>query len=94
MLSAFTSFPEKWGDFLVLTCHRVFPRVSVEFLESFSRNLGRNEAEREGYMPYLIRYLRQARDNPEVAKRERKEAAEWEEQEKELRQFLKANPPQ
>lgn len=94
LLNAFTNFPEKWGDFLVLTCHRVFPRVSVEFLESFSRNIGRNEAEREGYMPYLIRYLRQARDNPEIAKRERKEEAEWEEQEKELRQFLKANPPQ
>jgi len=94
LLNAFTNFPEKWGDFLVLTCHRVFPRVTTQFLESFSRNIGRNEAEREGYMPYLIRYLRQAREDPGIARREEELENLWMAQEKELRTFLKNNPPQ
>ena len=94
LLNVFTNFPEKWGDFLALTCHRVFPRVTTEFLESFSRNLGRNEAEREAHMPYMIRYLRQARENPDIAKREQQEELEWAARENELRTFLKNNPPQ
>jgi len=94
LLAAFQRFPDQWGDFLVLTCHRVFPRVSTEFLEKFSTNLGRNEIEREHYMPYLIRYLRQVREHPEIRLRERDDEFDFEEKMNELRVFLKGSAQQ
>lgn len=92
LLNAFDKFPPEWVDFLLLASHRVFPRITTSFLESFSRNLGRSEAEREVHIPYTIRYLRQARENPDIFDRERNEESEWEAKIKELKDYL-ANRP-
>ena len=89
LLAAFNRYPEEWVDFLLLACHRAFPRLSSAFLNSFTRNLGRNEAEREVHMPYTVRYLRQVAEHPEIAKMERLAEEEWEEQMQMLSDFLK-----
>ena len=93
LLGAFNRFPPQWVDFLVLACHRVFPRVTTAFLENFGTNLGRNEAEREVHIPYTIRYLRQARENPDIFDRERFEEQEWEARMKELSDYLAHREP-
>ena len=93
LLQAFNRYPEEWVDFLLLACHRTFPRISCAFLESFTRNLGRNEAEREVHMPYTIRYLRQVATHPEIARRERESEMEWEEQMQTLSDFIKGRSP-
>ncbi|RAU24001.1 hypothetical protein CU669_01235 [Paramagnetospirillum kuznetsovii] len=92
LLNAFTKFPPEWVDFMVLACHRVFPRITTGFLENFARNLGRSEAEREQHIPYTIRYLRQAREHPDILDRERYEENEWQAKLKELSDYL-ANRP-
>jgi hypothetical protein len=78
---------------MVLACHRVFPRVTTTFLESFSTNLGRSEIEREAHIPYTIRYLRQVREIPEIRNRERIEELEWQAKMKELSDFLAKREP-
>jgi len=93
LLAAFNRFPPEWVDFLVLACHRVFPRVSTAFLESFSTNLGHNEAERELHIPYTIRYLRQARQNPDILDREQRDEWEWQAKMKELGDYLAHREP-
>ncbi len=93
LLAAFNRFPPEWVDFLVLACHRVFPRVSTSFLESFATNLGRNEVEREAHIPYTIRYLRQAREDPDIFDRERLEEYEWTMKMKELSDYLAHREP-
>ena len=93
LLNAFLNFPDRWGDFVILTCHRVFPRINTYFLEKFSTNLGRNEAERETHMPYLIRYLRQVHEHPAIRRQEREEEVEWEAQEQALRKFFREHQP-
>ncbi|MBI5166042.1 MAG: hypothetical protein HY985_19350 [Magnetospirillum sp.] len=92
LLAAAERFPEQWSDFLVLLCHRVFPRINIFFLESFVTNLGRDNAERERRAPYLMAYLAEVHRHPEVRERERKEDAEWKAQVQELRTFLKGFP--
>jgi len=89
LLAAFQRFPEQWGDFLILACHRMFPRVSSLFIEDFTRSVGRNETEREAIMPYTIRYLRQVRDFPSIREKEAAEEAQWQAEIDELRKFLK-----
>lgn len=93
LLAAFNRFPPEWVDFMVLACHRVFPRVTTTFLESFSTNLGRSEIEREAHIPYTIRYLRQVREIPEIRNRERIEELEWQAKMKELSDFLAKREP-
>lgn len=93
LLYAFQRFPEIWGDFMVLACHRVFPRISSVFLESFATNFGRSEAEREGYVPYTIRYLRQVREHPSMRERERGEEDHWQSEMKKLRDYLAGRTP-
>lgn len=68
ILAAAQKFPEQWSDFLVLLCHRVFPRVNSSFLESFATSIGRDPAERERRAPYLMRYLGQVAQHPTSAK--------------------------
>ena len=89
LLAAFQRFPEQWGDFLILACHRMFPRVSSLFIEDFTRSVGRNETEREAIMPYTIRYLRQVRYFPSIREKETAEEAQWQAEIDELRKFLK-----
>jgi hemerythrin-like metal-binding protein len=77
LIEMFNYVPEPWGDFMILTAHRVFPRLDTQFLETFSTNFGRTEALREAVMPYTMRYLRQARMEPEIRQREMADEEEW-----------------
>jgi hypothetical protein len=63
-------------------------------LESFTRNFGRNEAEREAHLPYTVRYLRNAAQHPEIARQERDEEDEWKEQMELLSNYLKNRKPE
>lgn len=89
LLNAFQRFPEQWGDFLILACHRMFPRVSTIFLESFTTNVGRNEAEREVHLPYTIRYLRQVRSFPSIHEQDMAAEEQWQSEMDQLRKYLK-----
>lgn len=89
LLLAHRQYAGHWGEFMTLTAHRVFGRVTTFFLERFSTNLGRTEQERAGHMPYLMRYLHQVRDRPEIRRREREEEAQWQAQRQELQNVLK-----
>lgn len=93
LLAAFDRFPDRWGDFVILACHRVFPRINTHFLERFSLNFGLTDAEREARMPYLMRYLYQTRENPEIRRREDMAEAEWRRQEHSLRAYFRNHPP-
>jgi len=88
LLAAFGQFPQQWGDFLVLCCHRIFPRIDSIFLERFSMSLGKNAAERERAMPILMRYLEQVQQRPDIRVREQRESEEWTRQTQQLRVFL------
>ena len=89
LLKAFTLFPDQWADFMVLACHRVFPRISSDFLQHFTTNFGTNEADRESCVPYTIRYLRQVRAHPTFKAQERQIEEDWQRQMTELRSFLR-----
>ena len=90
LLSSLTKLPELWGDFILLTCHRVLPRLSTKFLERFVRNIGSDKEKQRQRMPYLMRYLSLAGEDPEIMHRELVDEAIWREQAKELRKYLKA----
>lgn len=77
LMSAYAALPHPWGDFLILACHRVFPRISTVFVESFAARFGRTDDAREERLPYTMRYLTQCRDMPEMRARELREDAEW-----------------
>jgi hypothetical protein len=74
---------------MLLTAHRVFPRLDSGFLENFSTNFGRSEAAREAVMPYTMRYLRQARADQEIRTREAQEEEEWQNAIAELGKYRK-----
>lgn len=93
LLAAFNRYPEEWVDFLLLACHRTFPRLSSSFLNGFTRNLGRSEAEREVHMPYTIRYLRQVAEHPNILRMERDAEEEWEAQMQVLSDYIKGRMP-
>jgi hemerythrin-like metal-binding protein len=93
LIEMFNSLPEPWNDFFILTAHRVFPRLDTQFLESFSTNFGRTEAVREAVMPYTMRYLRQARLQPEIRAREAADEEEWQSAFVELRKYRKWRTP-
>lgn len=87
LIDIVNSLPDPWGDFLLLTAHRVFPRLDTLFLESFSTNFGRSEAAREAVIPYTMRYLRQVRADPLIRLREQHEEDEWQNALLELRKY-------
>ncbi|CUW38848.1 conserved protein of unknown function(Haemerythrin-like, metal-binding,1-132) [Magnetospirillum sp. XM-1] len=89
LLAAHQQYAANWGEFLTLTAHRVFGRVTSHFLERFVTSLGRTEQERAAHMPYLMRTVHQLRDRPEIRRRERDEEAEWQAQRRELQNVLK-----
>ncbi|MBI2235368.1 MAG: hypothetical protein HYU60_00155 [Magnetospirillum sp.] len=91
LLTAFQRFPDQWADFLVLTCHRVFPRVNCAFIEKFTTNVGSTDAERERHLPFVMRYLYQVKDNPEISVWERKEENDWVQKAQELRRWLRGD---
>jgi hemerythrin-like metal-binding protein len=87
MIDVINMLPDPWGDFLLLTAHRVFPRLDCTFLESFVTNFGRTEVAREAVIPYTMRYLRQVRARPEILEREKREEEEWQGILAELRKY-------
>lgn len=89
LLRLFEELPEEWNDFLVLLCYRVFPRINIQFIETFVQNLGWNEAAREKRAPYLMRFLNQARARPDIIAAEQQQQAVWAEQTRQLRAYLK-----
>lgn len=89
LLSVFNDIPEQWCDFLALLCHRVFPRADTKFLKAFAVNFGLTDLERRQRAPYLLRYLDQVRQRPEISAREEREESEREIQIKKLRSYLK-----
>ena len=93
LLAMFGRFPDQWADFLVLACHRVFPRVSSHFLENFVTSLGRTEEQRAERLPYTIRYLRLVRQNPAIRQREMREERAQQVQMQRLRDHLAGRPP-
>lgn len=97
MLATLPKFPELWGEFIVLLCHRVFPRLSTVYLERFVRNFGTDKERRQRAMPHLMRYLSYAEADPKIKRSELLNEARWHEQVKELRKYLKghkdADPP-
>jgi hemerythrin-like metal-binding protein len=88
LLRAFGRFPDSWCDFLVLACHRIFPRVSSQFLESFVASIATSDAVRESYLPYTMRYLLLARDHTEMRQREKREEEAFQEEMKNLHDYL------
>jgi len=88
LLATFSRFPPEWVDFLVLCCYRVFPRVSIQFLEGFVTSLGTTDGQREAYAPYTMRFLGMARDDPDIWLREKQAEQEWLAQIKELSNYL------
>ena len=92
LIEIFNTLPDPWNDFFILTVHRVFQRLDTRFLESFSTNFGRTEAVREAVMPYTMRYLRQARMQPEIRAREAMEDEEWQNVFVELHKYRRWRP--
>jgi hemerythrin-like metal-binding protein len=87
LIEVINTLPDPWGDFMLLTAHRVFPKLDCTFLESFATNFGRTEVAREAVIPYTMRYLRQVRAHPEIAAREKREEEEWQGVQAELRKY-------
>jgi hypothetical protein len=93
LLATFNSLPEPWGDFLLLVCHRVFPRLNTSFLEGFTTNFGRTESAREAVLPYTMRYLRQVQEMPEIRLRETREEDQWWANYTELEKYRNSRTP-
>ena len=87
LIDVINTLPDPWGDFLLLTAHRVFPRLDCTFIEAFVTNFGRTEVAREAVIPYTMRYLRQVRARPEILEREKQEEEEWQGILAELRKY-------
>ena len=87
LLEIINTLPDPWGDFMLLTAHRVFPRLDASFLEAFATNFGRTEVAREAVIPYTMRYLRQVRMHPEMIERDKQEEEEWLSVQAELRKY-------
>lgn len=87
LIDAINALPDPWGDFMLLTAHRCFPRLDCTFLESFVTNFGRTDVAREAVIPYTMRYLRQVREHPEILEREKREEEEWQNALIELRKY-------
>jgi hypothetical protein len=89
LIRLFEELPEEWSDFMVLLCYRVFPRIDIHFVEAFVQNLGWNEAARERRAPYLMRFLKQARNTPGILAAEHEQELAWKAQTKQLHTYLK-----
>jgi hypothetical protein len=63
LLSLLDRMPDRQGELTVLLCYWNFPRLTLRFLASFSRNKGATEAERRRRVPFLMRFL----DDPAIS---------------------------
>jgi CheY-like chemotaxis protein len=88
LLAELEKLPVAWGDLIILLAHRVFPRVSTQFLEKFVANFGTTEKNREEFLPFTMQYLKKAREMPDIAYRERKEEDAYRQQAAALRDHL------
>ena len=61
LLKKIDELPPGWGDPLLFTCYRAMPFVTSVYLETFSTNIGRSEAQREAWLPYVTHYLRKVK---------------------------------
>lgn len=93
LLSTHGKFSDHWGEFLVLTCHRVFGRVTTRYLERFSLSLGRTPEERHAHMPFLISYLSQLAGHPHIRRAERDAEDRWQAGRQELQKVLRGLSP-
>jgi hypothetical protein len=59
LLEVFDRLSDRAGEFLVMLAYFAFPNIDVAFLEKFTHNKGRNHADREERVPYLMRFLNQ-----------------------------------
>ncbi|BAE52134.1 hypothetical protein amb3330 [Paramagnetospirillum magneticum AMB-1] len=59
LLEVFDRLSDRAGEFLVMLAYFAFPNIDVAFLEKFTHNKGRNHADREDRVPYLMRFLNQ-----------------------------------
>jgi len=59
LLEVFDRLSDRAGEFLVVLAYYSFPNIDLAFLEKFTHNKGRNHAEREARVPYLLRFLAQ-----------------------------------
>ena len=84
MLESFSKFPTEWLDFILLACHACFPRVTSQFLDSFTRNY----AKREQTLPFTMRYIELVAETPEIRYREIQTDDVYQRQREELRKFL------
>jgi len=57
LIGCFETFPDRTGEFLVMLCYYNFPRMTLRFLEDFTRNKGAIQEERQTRIPYLMGFL-------------------------------------
>lgn len=57
LLDCFNFFPDRIGELLALLCYFNFPRLTLAYLEAFTRTKGRTLEERERRIPYLMLFL-------------------------------------
>lgn len=79
LLDCFNFFPDRIGELLALLCYFNFPRLTVTYLEAFTRTKGRSYEERQRRIPYLMLFLddervKQAKRQEEIAAAEAAEA--------------------
>jgi hypothetical protein len=61
LLKKIDEFPPGWADPLLFTCYRALPFITSVYIENFSANIGRSEAQREAWLPYVTGYLRKVK---------------------------------
>jgi hemerythrin-like metal-binding protein len=88
LLSAHAKFSDHWGEFLILTCHRVFGRVSTRYLERLTFSLGKTPEDRLAHMPFLIGYLAQLAGHPHVRRHEREDEERYQAERQDLQKVL------
>ena len=93
LLSVHGKFSDHWGEFLILTCHRAFARVTTRYLERLSLSLGRTAEERVSHMPFLIGYLAQLAGHPHIRRAERDGEDRWQSERRELQKVLRGVAP-
>jgi hypothetical protein len=59
LLEVFDRLSDQAGEFLVLLAYYSLPNIELVFLEKFTHNKGRSQADREARVPYLMRFLAQ-----------------------------------
>ncbi len=59
LLEVFDRLSDQAGELLVILAYYSLPNIDLVFLEKFTHNKGRNQADREARVPYLMHFLAQ-----------------------------------